>query len=455
MKKTIGSMLIFSALTSNIYGFDYKVNGQVQNWSKFGFNNDKIDTTKGKYPTDSFSVLTASLGVTLDLGAGFSAGALGTIGGIVFDNTKFQGDGKIVYNPYGLAYNYFGFWPGNDYLSTATARTARNYVMQNLYIGYKYDKYIDAKIGRFSVPGDWLSGYIQGVYLQSFAIPYTRLWAFSTNKRASVGGKWLKDFKYMNQNPPVDKGQGFYVYAGGADFKRENYTAQAYLYAQDSRFIAPGFHLAYDSNPDFKSEGFRSKTEIIFLYMKIVGPALSKPTAYNNYSTFDVRINTDKLFVGKGGESLMIRQRFDIDNYNVGAIIYKNFGNPNEFLTPYGDPTGFDNYDNSVYDNAAWNNVFRREAISAFLFGGANYTKLSWGIIARITHSQRSDEQAVAVNVDYKFPWNITAGVKVEWYNNTTFAGYSMGIGNSVTKELKETISQDRSYASTYVSYNF
>ncbi|MDO7253678.1 outer membrane family protein [Helicobacter cappadocius] len=451
MKKAIQSAVIFSALTSSIYGFDYKVNGQVQNWSKFGFNNDKINTTEGKYPTDSFSVLTASLGINLDLGAGFSAGATGTIGGIVFDNTRFQGDGNIIYNPNGLAYNYFGFWPGKDYRSPSTARTTRNYVLQNLYIGYTYDKYIEAKIGRFSVPGDWLSGYIQGVSLQSYAVPYTRIWAFTTVKRASVGGKWLKDFKYMNQNIPVDNGKGFYVYAAGADFKRDNFIAQGYLYAQDSRFIAPGFHLGYDTNPEFKSEGFRSKTEILFLYMRVVGPALSKNTAYNNY---DARINPDSQVVGKGGESLMIRQRFDIGKYNIGAILYKNFGNPNEFLTPYGDPIGFDNYDNTVYDSAAWNNIFRRDAISGFLFGGGTYTKLSWMVIGRITYSKRADEQAVAVNVDYKFPWNITAGVKVEWYNNTTFAGYTLGSGKATTI-LNKTISQDRSYASTYISYNF
>ncbi|PAF53472.1 hypothetical protein BKH42_05990 [Helicobacter sp. 13S00482-2] len=453
MKKPIQSIIVFSILTSSIYGFDYKVNGQVQNWSKFGFNNDKIDTIAGKYPTDSFSVLTASLGLKLDIGAGFYAGIMGTVGGLIFDNTKFQGDGNIVYNPEGLAYNYFGFWPGRDYRSPANPRTARNYVLQNLYVGYKYDKYIDAKIGRFSIPGDWLSGYIQGASLDSYVLPYTRLWGILAHKRASVGGKWLKDFKYMNQNIPVDNGKGFDVYAIGADFKRENFIAQGYVYAQDSRFIAPGFHLGYDSNPEFKSEGFRSKTEILFLYMQIVGPALSKNTAYNNYA-YDARINTDKIPVGKGGESLMIKQRFDIDNYNVGGILYVNFGNPNEFLTPYGDPTGFDNYDNSVYDNAAWNNMFRRDAISGFLFGGGTYTNLSWGIIGRITHSPRSNEQALAVNVDYKFPWNITAGIKVEYYNNTTFAGYTLGIGNKITM-LGKTISQDRSYASTYISYNF
>ncbi|PAF42546.1 outer membrane family protein [Helicobacter sp. 11S03491-1] len=459
MKKLVKILLISAICSFPLCAFDYNVNGSVSNTSKFGFNNGKINTTEGKYPTDSFSVVLASLGINLDLGAGFSAGLAGAVGGIVFDNTRFQK--TTTGDPYvsaGLAWNYFGYWAGPDYRSEASARTVKDYVIYNGFIAYKYDKYIEAKIGRFSIPGDWFNGIIQGAQLQSWAIPYTRLWAATTNKRASYGGKWLKDFKYINQNIAVDNGRGFYVYAGGADINYKNFNIQPYLYAQDSRFIAPGFHLGYDSNPDFKSEGFRSKTEVIFLYMRYVGPALTKTTIYNN---FDQLIEPDpkKLVLGKQGESLMIRQRFDIDNYNFGFIIYKNFGNPNEFLTPYGDPTGFDNYENSVYDSGAWNNMFRREAISGLLFAGGNYTRLSWGMLTRFTHSPRADEQTFSVSLNYKFPLNIAAGITLEYYNNTTFKGYSLGYGSAVygtsVKMLEKTISQDRSFASTYISYSF
>ncbi|PAF44253.1 outer membrane family protein [Helicobacter sp. 11S02596-1] len=453
MKKLMKNLLIIGTMASCGYGFDYQVNGQVQNTSKFGFNNDRIDPKAGKYPTDSFSVLTASLGINMDLGAGFSVGLAGTVGGMVFDNTKFQKttEGQIL-NPDGLSWNYFGFWPGYDYLSPATARTAKDYIIQNAFISYQYDRYIQIKGGRFSVPGDWLSGYIQGLQIESQAIPYTRLWAFSTNRRASLGGKWLKDFKYMNQNIPVDNGKGFYVYAGGADVKYKHFNIHPYIYAQDSRFIAPGFHLTYDTTPDFKFDGFRSKTEVIFLYMRHVGPALSKSTSYNN---FDAYLYPGGATAGKGGESLLIRQTFEINHYNFGAILYKNFRNPNEFVTPYGDPIGFDNYDNSVYDSAAWNNVFRRDAINGFLFAGGKYTQLGWLFVARYTHTPRAVEEAVSVSVDYKFPLNITAGFKLEYYNNTTFKGYTLGYSSNKPKPLDHKVTQDRSFVSTYIQHNF
>lgn len=471
MKKLTTALLGSLMLSSSLYSFDYKFSGNVQDFSKFGFNNDKINLTEGKYPTDSYSVMTAALGINLDAGYGFSFGLGGTVGGVVFDSTKYQGfsnPAQGLYAPNGLMYNYFGFWAGYDYRSPANSHTAKYYIIQNAFINYQYKNWINLTGGRFRLSGDigtdWMSGYIQGVGLSSKIIPYTKLWFFTTNRRASYGQYWLKDFKYLNPNISADNGQGFYVYAAGANFEYKGFNIHPYIYAQDSRFIAPGVHLGYDSNPDFKSDGFRSKTEILGLFMTHLSSALRKTTGNNNYPAgyagsrdnyFNIRINPDGSYIGKGGVSLMIRQTFYIDNYTVGAILYKNFGNPNEFLTGYGDPTGFDNYDNSVYDSAAWNNVFRREAISGYIFATGTYSKLSWGFLTRLTHSPRADEQAVSVNVDYKFPHNIKAGIKVEYYNNTTFKGYVLGVSTYGTTTLSKTLSQDRSFTQTYISYDF
>ncbi|PAF46775.1 hypothetical protein BKH46_06020 [Helicobacter sp. 12S02634-8] len=452
--KTLGkTLLAVGIFTSLGNGFEYKVNGQVQNYSKFGFNNDKINQAKGKYPTDSFSTMIASLGVNMDIGAGFQAGLGGTIGGIVYDGTKYQKTiDNTTLNPDGLVWNYFGFWAGNDYRFSASANNTKNYFIQNAFITYTYDKYIQIKGGRFQMPGDWFSGYIQGLYLQSWAIPHTRLWSFATNHRASWGGKWFKDYKYINPNVAKDNGKGFYVFGVGAEFKYKNFSAQPYFYAQDSRFYAPGIHLTYDTNPDFKSEGFRSKTEIIFLHMTHVGPALQKSTAYNNY---DALLYPGQQFVGRGGESLLLKQTFEIDRYYFGGAFYKNFGNPNEFLAPYGDPTGFDNYDNSVYDSAAWNNVFRRDAINGFLFAGAQYAQLKITLLGRYTDTPRAREEAFSIGLDYKFAHNILAGLKAEYYNNTTFKGFTLGYSGNKPKPLTQNVTQDRSYISTFIQHNF
>lgn len=453
MKKIIQTLLLTGIITPTLIyandksGFDYEIKGFVQNYSKFGFNDDRINEAEGKYPTESFSIISADLGIDMNLGAGFSAGIAGAAGGLIFDHTRFQRniEGKL-FAPNGISWNYFGFWPGPDYRSASSIRTTRNFILRNIYITYQYDKYIQAQIGRFRVPGDWFSGYVQGLYLQSWAIPHTKFWFYTTNRRASYGGPWLRDFKYINQNVSADNGKGFFVYAGGADIVYQNYGISPYIFAQDARFFAPGFHLTYDTNPAFKSEGFRSKTEIIFLHMQHFGPGLKRLTGSNNYK-FGGFLST----AGKGGQSLYIRQRFDIDNYNIGLSVYKNFDNPNEFVTGSGDPTGFNNYNGSIYDGVGWNNIFRKDAVSGFLFGGGKYERFSWAIMGRLTFAPRADEQTLTINVDYKFPHNFKAGITAEYYGQTVKEGYV--VRNSPI--LKKDIFQDRSSITTYIIRNF
>lgn len=452
MKKLTQTLLLTGLLAPiSIYGgdassFEYKVKGLVQNWSKFGLNDNKINVTEGKYPTESFSILSAELGIDMNFGAGFSAEILGAAGGFIFDNTKFQRNVEgNLFSPNGLAWSYFGYWQGFDNSSTATARTARNFILRNAQIAYKYDKYIQIQIGRFQVPGDWINGFVQGAYLQSWIIPHTKLWFWAANRRASYGGKWLREFRFLNTNIPAENDRGFFVYKGGADVLYQNYSISPYILSQDARFFAPGVRLSYDTDPAFKSEGFRSKTEIAFLYMHHFGPALKKSTSSNNYKVGELST------AGKGGQSLLIKQRFDIDNYNIGLAIYKNFDNPNEFVASIGDPTGFDNYNASVYDGSGWNNVFRKDSISGFIFGGGNYERFSWGFLGRLTFAPRADEQTLAINFDYQFPRNIKAGIKAEYYGQTIKEGYII----RSSPALKKDVFQDRSSITTYITHNF
>lgn len=452
---------------SCLYSFDYKFNAQAQSFSKFGFNNDKINLNTGKFPTESYSFLNAGLDFDFDFGYGFVGSLGGYVGGIVFENTKFaQTTSKGFYNPDGVIYNLFGFWTNSDGKGTANTHSAKYYSLINLNIGYQYDKYIKLKIGRFKLGGDlgtdWLTSYVQGMATSSKVIPLTTLWAFAINKRAFVGYQWFKDFKIINPNLPFDKGPGFYIYAGGANITYKNINLNAYIYAQDSRFIAPGFRLRYDTNEDFQSQGFRSKSEFLGLFMNHLKPSMRKTTGYNNYpigvtgltqSYFRVGKNIVPK-IGKGGIAVMFKQTFYINYYDFGMILYKNFGNPNEFLGSIGDPTGLDNWDNSVYDGSTWNNTFRRDALSGFLFFDGSYGKLTYNILTRLTHAKRANEETFSITLSYMFSHKINAGIKFEYYNNTTFEGYALGIPPKAVT-LNATTSEDRSFIETFINYVF
>ncbi|WP_095297455.1 outer membrane family protein [Helicobacter sp. 12S02232-10] len=461
-------IILFILFISCSHAFSYKFYGSALSFSKLGFNHSKIDLQKGKFPTESYSFLDAGMRFDLDLDYGFNAGIGGYVGGVAFDGTKFvkttEGD---FLNPNGVIYNLFGFWTGSNATGVASSRTAKYYSLTEANIGYKYLNRIDLKLGRFKLGGDlgtdWLTSYVQGVGISSRIIPDTALWFFAINKRAFVGGSWFKDFKYINPNLPFDNGKGFYIYAGGVNIRHKNINLNAYIYAQDSRFIAPGFRFKYDTKPDFNSQGFRSKTELLGLFMTHFKPGMRKTTGFNNYaigttglpdSYFQIGSNSSLPHIGKGGISLMFKQTFYINAYNFGFLVYKNFGNPNEFLGSIGDPTGYDNWNNSIYDSSTWNNMFRRDSLSGFLFLNNSFGKFSYGFLGRITHAPRANEQALSLSVNYLFFHNTNAGFILTYYNNTTFKGYTLGLPPQVVT-LKNTLSQDRSFIQTYINYNF
>ncbi|PAF46788.1 hypothetical protein BKH46_06090 [Helicobacter sp. 12S02634-8] len=444
--------------------FDSQFHGSVSSFSKLGFNNHKADLSSGRFPTESYSFLNAGMDFNFGLGYGFNLGLGGYVGGVVYDGSKqVQTTQHTPLNPDGIIYNLFGFWSGSNAATPATAHNAKYYTLTNAYLGYQYADDFVFKIGRFKLGGDlgtdWLTSYVQGLALSSGAIPHTKLWFFTINKRAFVGGSWFKDFKYINPNLAVDNGKGFYIYAGGANITYKNFNINAYIYAQDSRFIAPGFRAKYDQKP---SPHFGFKTEILGLFMTHFAPGMRKTSGFNNYPQgsagspqhYETTIPALMPTIGKGGVSLMFKQTSYVDIYDFGFVLYKNFGNPNEFLGSVGDPTGYDNWTNSVYDSATWNNAFRRDALDIFLFANASYERLKLGLLARLTHAKRADEQSLSLSMAYQFAHGIDAGFKAEYYNNTTFKGYTLGLPPSAVV-LSQNISQDRSFIQTFINYQF
>lgn len=88
MKKTLVVAALGGLFASSVNAFDYKVSGSAESFTKWGFNNQKLDIPNNQAPTESFTTLFAQLNLNADLGAGFKAGLGGAIGGLAFDSTR-------------------------------------------------------------------------------------------------------------------------------------------------------------------------------------------------------------------------------------------------------------------------------------------------------------------------------------------------------------------------------
>ncbi|WP_257842560.1 outer membrane family protein [Helicobacter sp. 13S00477-4] len=460
-KYLIASMLLMSSL----YGFDYKVSGSAINFSKFGFNDSRIDPQKGQYPTETFVNLTGTLQVDADLGAGFSAGIGGAIGGQAYDSTKFAKytDGSLA-TPHGLGFEYMGEWNGwfpKDYYPPATSRNAKKYVIYNAYIDYKYADIFHIIVGRYKSDMDWFYEYTEGAKATLKLSDFT-FYAFTSWGRGIADGQWLYNFyreKYYG------------VHALGVSYNHKNLTIEPNVWFSPETFTAPSLKLIYDTNPNFQGSGFRSKTTFIGMYVYQANNDKWGRYAPARYNTWDPYLDGGKwkYLQGPGGGTILVKQRFDLNNYNFGGGLYINIGNPNPNIGTYGNPIGIEQWTDSIYNIgfAGINNITAADAITVFLKGGASYGQFSWNMVGRVTTAPRANEQSLALYLDYQFTKHIQAGLKLEYFNSTTKTGYNPGSGllaeNGIPINIdgnpnfgiSKNISQDRSHLMTHITYSF
>ncbi|WP_334092268.1 outer membrane family protein [Helicobacter typhlonius] len=436
MKKTLVVAALGGLFVSSVNAFDYKVSGSAESFTKWGFNNQKLDIPNNQAPTESFTTLFAQLNLNADLGAGFKAGFGGALGGLAFDSTRndpiLDGVGSPVIT------SYFG---------TAWDKAkVQNYMVQNAFLEYSYSDNVYFKAGRYQSGkvGEWFSGYNQGAegYLQAGSV---KLWGFLSNRRAFAYDQWFNDFYRVHGI--YGGGATRNTYALGLNLTFGGLTLSGFSYYTPGIVTAPGASITFDTNPNKESQGFRSITKIRFL----------APIA-----DISQRINAKRWGeIDKHSYTLYLEQRFEVNLFNFGAGYYQNFGNANELIGRWGNPISIDIWTGSAYDiGQSLNDIIGRNAITGFGYIGANYGSFDWKILGRGTNSPRSAEQSVAFILNYQIREDIAVGGKLEWFSDTTKKGYSP-LGGSYQSQnnggtmLTQNRKDDRSHAFFYIRHTF
>ncbi|RDU65911.1 hypothetical protein CQA53_05320 [Helicobacter didelphidarum] len=462
----------------------FSYDGMLASFIKAGFNNAKVDTAIGQYPTESFGTIFGQFNTHYDfteiisnesvnvlkIGLGVSAGGL-FIDSTLRDGASFNGSG--LSGGSGLNNNYFGGW--NGYLGNLNDdgypyKHNRNFVVQNAYVDLQ-TKYFNFKGGRYESSMDYHSGYTQGVnldvhfgYGDKARNPDNeiKIWWFSSFGRAFAYSEWFLDF-YAVKFANIDgKLVNLGIHAAGVDIKygglvdSNNYKkgssllVRPFLYFYAGLYEAPGLKLVYENQ---FGNGFGLKTTLQGFFLHI------HPANQLNADKGAGKSRYNEYIDEYSGNLNFILQAF-FHNHNARVGIYKNFGSGNAHFGTYGNPMGFDFWTASVYDiGASISDVINRNAITGYFSGGGSYNlkygTLTWDILARLTRSPRSDEESVALYISHAFKNNIALGLKLEWFRDTTKAGYNPGATLPKTENLTVARTDDRSHAFITFDYKF
>ncbi|PAF50025.1 hypothetical protein BKH41_01125 [Helicobacter sp. 12S02232-10] len=430
------------------------MSGKAESFSKIGFNNTPINSTEGKYPTDSFVTVVGALQVDMNLlpksttSHRLTGGIGGMIGGLAYDSTRNLIDtatgqrfGSVIFNyiGYWAQYNGTAPWQSPDYNVGMTQNT-RTYVIYNAYLDYDYEGVFGIKGGRYESGADFMSGFTEGFELYAKFSKF-KLWWFSSYGRAFAYDEWLYDFYApKTYTTPEGKTINLGIHAFKGTYRHNGFSVSPFIYFSPKTYTAPSIQFDYDTNPNFEGIGFRSQTTVIGLF------AIFDPRVYD--------VNRYGNPTGKNGQTLLIKQRFDIDNYNIGGGIYKNFGNANAQVGTYGNPVGIDFWTASAYDiGASISDMMGEDALTGFIYGGGVHGDFRWGILGRLTTSKRSNEQSIAANIAYDFTRYVSAGLKLEYFNDLTKAGYKVGDTGRVPGQPQNI--SDRSHMMTFIRTKF
>lgn len=438
MKKLIYANIAFWGLSmSQVAAFDFSVSGSAETFTKWGFNNASLNKETGAAPTDSFSTLFSQVNLNAHLGAGFKLGLGGAIGGLAFDSTHNVTDGSLGLSP--VINSYFGVsWD---------KERVQNYMVQNAFLEYTFEDVLYLKLGRYQSGkvGEYFSGYNQGAegYLQ-FGV--FKLWGFLSNRRAFAYDQWFND--YFRVHGTYDGGATRNTYALGIDLNVGYVSVSGFSYYVPGKLSAPGLSLTFDSNPKFENQGLRSITKIRTIF----------PIAASGWWGEDKSVRQNQFRgIEHRSATLYIEQKFELNNFHFGAGYYQNFGNANALIGTWGSPLNLDIWTANAYDiGPSLSDIVSKDAITGFLFVGADYGKLTWEILARGTNSSRSDELSVAIFSNYKIRDDISIGGKLEWLSDATKAGYYPLAGYyGAAYSLDKKRTDDRSHLFFYIRHTF
>ncbi|CCM73296.1 Outer membrane protein [Helicobacter heilmannii ASB1.4] len=537
LRNTLTPALLASS-SLGICGLDaitYEVHGDLINFSKVGFNNSPINPIKGLYPTGTFVELTGKLESTVHLGKGWSVSLGGALGGMPYDNTRYDTYAKIpaseipqawkngcganyngpdsangfcvpfwdpgktpaygsyqwamdhggVADPRGIGYMFMGEWNGlfpNYYPASAyTPGQSRRYEIYKANVQYKSDK-IWIIAGRYDTTQvkdiDWFYQLTQGFYGMFKLTNKLTFQVFSSWGRGIADGQWM--FPIYREKPWGEHKVGFIYQVN------KHFSIHPHVWFAPEVFTAPEIKMYYDTNPEFSGRGFRSQTTFYGMYVYQWNNAMYGRYAPARYNTWDPFLDGGKWrgLQGPGGATILIKERLDFNNYNVGFGIYDNIGNPNPNIGTYGNPVaidGVEQWTGGIYSLgfASINNITDADAFTVYAKTGAVYGKFDWELAERYTTAPRADGQALALYLDYQFGKHIKAGIKLEWFFQVIRAGYNPGVGflsymgqplslntgvfsaagfaqgPQNTGGIAHTVWQDRSHLMTHISYSF
>ncbi len=460
MKRFVGLVAISLALTNamaegnseEFFGY----NGSVGTFTKVGFE------TGGAYPTESFTTLFGRIDTTYNFKAFMDSNAIqafkigaGIAGnGLIWDSTAKDRRTNWGYaNSTGSGLNsaYVGAWYGNGKVG-GKGGGARNYILHNAYLDFQSD-YFNLKGGRYESGMDYFSGYTQGfnadIHFKVAPNDELKFWWFSSWGRAFAYSQWFLDFydALVLGNDKNNTG----IHSGGMDYAHNSISTSggakdgaSVLFRPWTQFYASLFNAA-GGKLDYQQyfgNGYGVGLTIQGYALNIIGKS---NTTKHNASVSRRGEQIDKL----SGNLNVILKAYMFD-YNLRLGVYKNFGSANSYIGTYGNPLGIDQWTASVYDiGPSLNDITSRNALSVWLSGGGAHGyevgTFSWEILARYTQSPRSDEQSVALFLSQAFKNGFALGLKVEWFSDTTKAGY---LGDT-----KRT--DDRSHAFITLDYNF
>lgn len=459
--KILAVSTIVASMFSTASAFDIKYNGWLEAFGKGGFNNQAIDADKGIYPTDSFLNVVGSLGFDGNLlpkdteNQSLKYGFNVTGGSMILDSTS-KG---FPLGPDSVNNEYVGNWYGYDQTS-GISRGRRLFVVNNAYLDYTGDFndgkfFFQFKGGRYLSGAEYMSGYTQGFeFTTKFKFSDSqslKLWWFSSYGRAFAFGQWLIDF-YSPQGYMTSGGQfaNYGIHAFKAIYSLGGLDITPYIYFSPGTYTAPAFRVEYDTNKGFDGTGWRSRT-----FANILLPI------YGDRWDGEYRWGS---IVNKYTQSLLIQQQFDYNNYNFGLGVYKNFGHANARIGTTGNPWMLDFWTASSYDiGRSVSDMIGKDAITPYLFvGGTHFAnKLWWQILGRWTDAERSQEHSVALNLKYQIDERLSIGGKIEYFSDTTKAGYKVGWanesgsnGNTAPQSGTPKNVADRSHAFLWIHYD-
>ena len=440
--------------------------GSVGTFSKIGFNDAKIDTQKGIYPTDTFTTLFGRVDTTYNFKSFFSSDSvsvlkagLGIAGGaLIYDSTRYDGQSELYSNGSGLNKAYVGAWYGNGGVGGA-AGGVRNYILQNAFIDFQ-SEYFNLKGGRYESGWDYFSGFTQGfqadVHFSVSDADALKFWWFSSWGRAFAYSQWFLDF-YAPKSSTKKNGDAVNlgIHAGGLDYTHGTITTDNGVKSGMSVLVRPWTQF-YPSL--FNAAGGKID------YQQYFGNGYGVGVIAQGYALTAIKKGGDALndkVDDLSGNLNVILQGF-INEYTVRLGFYKNFGSAGAHIGTYGNPLGIDQWTGSVYDiGPSLNDITSRNAFSVYLSGGGSHSfevgTFSWEILGRYTTAPRSDEASIALWLKQAFNNGFALGLKLEWLNDTTKAGYNTGagLGDKTAKSLSAKRTDDRSHAFITLDYNF